>query len=105
MHLPHSVFSQKQLDLFLWLLKVNIKTMKSLNAALQKMCGIDSLCYKGVLGNIYYMNSMAEMANPKVQPKIHFYLEDSSNFLSEACQMEQWLKEAPNNLLTPMVHI
>ncbi|KIK49825.1 hypothetical protein GYMLUDRAFT_253531 [Collybiopsis luxurians FD-317 M1] len=114
MHLPRSVFSQKQLDLFLWLLKVNgvsdvpsVKTMKSLNAALQKMCGIDSLCYKGALGNIYYVNSMAqiiaqEMANPKVRPKLHFYPEDSGNFLSEARQAERWLKEAPDNLLTPM---
>jgi len=38
MHLPRSVFSQRQLDLFLWLLKVNdvddvlsVKSMQTLN--------------------------------------------------------------------------
>lgn len=68
MHLPRSVFSQKQLDLFLWLLRVNgvsdvpsVKTMKSLNEALQKMCGIDTLCYDGALGHRYYVNSLAQI--------------------------------------------
>ncbi|KAJ3769489.1 hypothetical protein FB446DRAFT_621971, partial [Lentinula raphanica] len=117
MHLPRSVFSQRQLDLFLWLLRVNgisdvpsVKTMKSLNEALQKMCGIDTLCYDGALGNRYYVNSMAqiiaqEMSNPQVRPKLHFYPEDSGKYLSEAHQAERWLNEAPDNLLTPMARI
>jgi hypothetical protein len=68
MHLPRSVFSQKQLDLFLWLLKVNdvddvpsVKSMQSLNAALQGMCGIESIKYKGALGHMYYMNSLPQI--------------------------------------------
>ncbi|KAE9383713.1 hypothetical protein BT96DRAFT_772206, partial [Gymnopus androsaceus JB14] len=117
MHLPRSVFSQKQLDLFLWLLRVNgvsdvpsVKTMKSLNEALQKMCGIDTLCYDGALGHRYYVNSLAqiiaqEMANPEVRPKLHFYPEDSGEHLSEARQAERWLHEAPDDLLTPMARI
>lgn len=68
MHLPRSVFSQHQLDLFLWLLRVNdvddvpsVKSMQSLNAALQKMCGIDSIKYKGALGHNYYVNSLGQI--------------------------------------------
>ncbi|KAJ3841113.1 hypothetical protein F5878DRAFT_611129 [Lentinula raphanica] len=117
MHLPRSVFSQRQLDLFLWLLRVNgvpdvpsVKTMKTLNEAIQKMCGIDTLCYDGALGNRYYVNSLAqiiaqEMSNPQVRPKLHFYPEDSGPHLSQARQAQRWLNEAPNELLTPMARI
>ncbi|KAJ7875175.1 hypothetical protein B0H14DRAFT_2568945 [Mycena olivaceomarginata] len=68
MHLPRSVFSHRQLDLFLWLLKVNrvddvpsVKSMQSLNAALHKMCGIDSILYNGALGHKYYVNSLPQI--------------------------------------------
>lgn len=68
MHLPRSVFSQRQLDLFLWLLKVNnvddvpsVKTMQNINAALQKMCGVDSIAYDGALGHRYFVNSLAQI--------------------------------------------
>ncbi|KAK7027138.1 hypothetical protein R3P38DRAFT_3268099 [Favolaschia claudopus] len=117
MHLPRSVFSQRQLDLFLWLLKVNevndvpsVKSMQTLNAALQKMCGVDSIMYNGALGHKYYVNSLPqiiaqEMANPKVRPHLSFYPEDSGPKLSEARQGERWLKELPDNQTTPMVRI
>ena len=49
MHLPRSVFSRKQLDLFLWLLRVNrvesvpsTKNMTTLNKILQGVCGIET---------------------------------------------------------------
>jgi hypothetical protein len=68
MHLPHSVFSQRQLDLFLWLLTVNdvdevpsVKSMQTLNAMLQKMCGVDSIKYKGALGHTYHVNSLSQI--------------------------------------------
>jgi hypothetical protein len=68
MHLPRSVFSQRQLDLFLWLLTVNdvdevpsVKSMQTLNAMLQKMCGVDSIKYKGALGHTYYVNSLSQI--------------------------------------------
>ncbi|KAJ7938880.1 hypothetical protein B0H13DRAFT_2301084 [Mycena leptocephala] len=92
MHLPRSVFSQKQLDLFLWLLKVNnvddvpsIKQMQKINLALQKVCGIDTIPYDGALGHKYFVNSLAqiiaqEMANPR-------------------------LKELPDEQTTPMLRI
>jgi hypothetical protein len=68
MHLPRSVFLQRQLDLFLWLLKVNdvddvpsVKSMQTLNAMRQKMCGVDSIKYKGALRHAYYMNSLSQI--------------------------------------------
>jgi hypothetical protein len=68
MHLPRSVFSHRQLDLFLWLLKVNdvddvpsVKSMQILNAMLQKMCGIDSMMFKGALGHNYYVNNLSQI--------------------------------------------
>lgn len=68
MHLPRSVFSQRQLDLFLWLLRVNqvddvpaVKTMQTLNLALQKMCGISSIEYMGALGHRYYVNDLGQI--------------------------------------------
>lgn len=137
MHLPRSVFSHRQLDLFLWLLKENgvndvpsVKTMQSLNDALQKLCGIDTLAYDGALGHKYFVNDLAqliaqvrhilvnrignvpvltelvqEMANPKVRPHLKFYPEDSRNKLSEANQADHWLNDLDNNQLTPMIRI
>ncbi|KAF9808715.1 hypothetical protein IEO21_07777 [Rhodonia placenta] len=108
----------KILDLFLWLLRVNgvddlpsVKTMQSLNAALQRMCGIDTIPYKGALGHNYHVNSLAqiiaqEMANPRVRPHLHFYPEDRGERpLAEARQAARWLHEMPNELLTPMARV
>ncbi|PBK63272.1 hypothetical protein ARMSODRAFT_1024021 [Armillaria solidipes] len=117
MHLPRSVFSHRQLDLFLWLLKENgvndvptMKTMQSLNDALQKLCGVTSLAYDGALGHKYFVNDLAqliaqEMANPKVHPHPKFYPEDVGDKLSEANQADRWLKELDADQLTPMVRI
>jgi len=132
MHLPRSVFSHRQLDLFLWLLKVNdvddvpsVKSMQTLNAMLQKMCGVDSIKYKGALGHSYYVNSLSqiiaqvfisiqtfllltykqEMANPKVRPHLKFYPEDSKKCISEARQAQRWLHEIADNEITPMARL
>ncbi|KAG6915323.1 hypothetical protein DXG01_012129 [Tephrocybe rancida] len=50
MHLPRSVFSQRQLDLFLWLLQLNnvdnvpkIKAMQAINESLQKLSDAQDL--------------------------------------------------------------
>jgi len=68
MHLPRSVFSRKQLDLFLWLLRVNnvddvpsTKSLKTLNKILQNTCGIDTLAYEGNLGHRYHVNNMGQI--------------------------------------------
>ncbi|KAJ7502333.1 hypothetical protein B0H11DRAFT_1712900, partial [Mycena galericulata] len=117
MHLPRSVFSQRQLGLFLWLLKVNnvddvpsVKQMQKINLALQKVCGIESIPYNGALGHKYFVNSLAqiiaqEMANPRVRPHLSFNPEDSGPELNEARQGQRWLKEIPDEQTTPMLRI
>ncbi|KAJ3715764.1 hypothetical protein C8R42DRAFT_704476 [Lentinula raphanica] len=110
MHLPRSAFSVRQLELFLWLLKVNgvadatsVKTMKDLDTRLQQLYGIQTFKYKGAFGHIYYVNSLAdiisqEMCNPNVRPHLSFYPEDSRQF-------DRWLNEIPDNELGPMARI
>lgn len=68
MHLPRSVFSQRQLDLFLWLLKVNhvddvpsVKSMTAMNALLQNLCGIDTIACDGALGHKYHVNNLSQI--------------------------------------------
>ncbi|KAI0638455.1 hypothetical protein C8Q77DRAFT_1188202 [Trametes polyzona] len=117
-HLPRSVFSQRQLDLFLWLLRVNdvedvpsVRNMLRLNVVLQRACGIDSIAYKGVLGHPYYVNALnqiiaQEMGNPLVRPHLSFYPENTDGrHLSEARQGAHWLEEVPDDFLTPMVRV
>ena len=65
MHLPRSVFSRKQLDLFLWLLRINnvdqvpsTKSMQTMNKILQNICGIETLPFNGKLGHKYHVNSL-----------------------------------------------
>ncbi|KAF7333089.1 hypothetical protein MVEN_02374000 [Mycena venus] len=117
MHLPRSVFSHRQLELFLWLLKVNnvddvpsVKSMQELNAMLQKLCGIETIAYDGALGNKYYVNSLGqiiaqEMSNPKVRPHLEFYPEDTGKLIEEARQGKRWLEEIPSAQTTPMARI
>ncbi|KAF9059623.1 hypothetical protein BDP27DRAFT_1238327, partial [Rhodocollybia butyracea] len=117
MHLPRSVFSVCQLDLFVWLLRVNgvedttsVKTMKELDAKLQKLYGIQSLRYKGAFGHVYYVNSIAdivaqEMSNPQVRPHLLFYPEDVTRKLSEARQFARWANEIPDDELGPMARL
>ncbi|KAF8885562.1 hypothetical protein CPB84DRAFT_1666965, partial [Gymnopilus junonius] len=117
MHLPRSVFSRRQLDLFLWLLRVNdtdsvpsVKTMNNLDKFLQKSCGIDTIEYDGVLGHKYFVNSLSqilaqEMANPEVRPHLWTYPEDAGPNLSEARQASRWLHEIRPEDTTPMIRL
>ncbi|KAJ7763795.1 hypothetical protein B0H16DRAFT_1455051 [Mycena metata] len=68
MHLPRSVFSQRQLDLFLWLLKVNnvddvpsVKSMQTINLPFKKS---------------------VDMVKPKVGPHLHSASEFLMDFLT-----------------------
>ncbi|KIY60600.1 hypothetical protein CYLTODRAFT_321338, partial [Cylindrobasidium torrendii FP15055 ss-10] len=66
--------------------------------------------YDGKLGHTYYVNNLAqiiaqELANPQVAPNLSYLPQDSDQLLAEACQGSRWLTEAPDNLLTPMVHV
>ncbi|KAI6007742.1 hypothetical protein F5J12DRAFT_921093 [Pisolithus orientalis] len=117
MHIPRSVFSQHQLDLLMWLLHINViqdvpsvRTMKTLEDGLQKICGIETLPFTGAFGHQYYMNSFSdiirqEMANPHIRPQLHFYPENSGGQLNEAYQARRWLKEMDPTQLTPMIHL
>ncbi|KAI6028188.1 hypothetical protein EDC04DRAFT_2869143 [Pisolithus marmoratus] len=117
MHLPHSVFSQHQVDLLTWLLHINgvsdvpsVRTLKILEDGLQKICGIETLPFTGAFGHKYHMNSFSdiiaqEMANPHVHSKLHFYPEDSGKQLNEAYQAQRWLKEMDTTQLTPMIQL
>ncbi|KAJ3844653.1 hypothetical protein F5878DRAFT_706070 [Lentinula raphanica] len=110
-------WSNRTLDLFLWLLKVNgttdatsVKTMKDLDSKLQSLYGIQTYEYKGAFGHTYYVNSIAdiisqEMSNPRVRPHLSFYPEDKPNNLSEANQFAHWCDEIADNELGPMVRI
>ncbi|THV04279.1 hypothetical protein K435DRAFT_817010 [Dendrothele bispora CBS 962.96] len=82
--------------LFLWLLRVNgakdevpsVKSMKDLDAKLQRLYGIQTFQYKGALEHIYYVNSLAdiisqEMSNPRVRENLSFYPEDTSSGLDK----------------------
>jgi len=68
MHLPQSVFSQCQVDLLTWILHVNgvqdvpsVKTLKTLEDGLQKICGIETLPFTGAFEHKYYMNSFSDI--------------------------------------------
>ncbi|TEB24421.1 hypothetical protein FA13DRAFT_1638766, partial [Coprinellus micaceus] len=113
MHLPRSVFSEKQIDLMLWLLKVNgitdcpsTKEVKDWSRDINRLYGIDTFEYNGALGHVYYVNSISQMlaqefANPKVRHKLHVLPEDSGPRLSEARQGKRWLHELHSELTTP----
>ncbi|KAH6876645.1 hypothetical protein BKA70DRAFT_1128177 [Coprinopsis sp. MPI-PUGE-AT-0042] len=117
MHLPRSAFSEKQLDLFVWLLTVNnvdgvptVRRMKESNKLLQRLCGIETLEYTGAFGNMYSVNSLSqllsqELSNPLVREHLWFYPEDTGKRLEEARQGTRWLHEAPHEYMTPMVRV
>ncbi|KAK7045374.1 hypothetical protein VNI00_007623 [Paramarasmius palmivorus] len=117
MHLPRSVFSQRQLDLFLWLLTVNgvhevpsVYQMKTLNEKLQRWTGIETLKKISPFGNVYYQNNFAqifsqEMANPRVRPHLSHLPEDAGTHVSEARHGLRWAEEIPDDLAAPMVRL
>ncbi|KAG2053504.1 hypothetical protein BDR06DRAFT_982798 [Suillus hirtellus] len=117
MHLPCSVFSERQIDILLWLLQVNnvvdvplVKSVKLIKDAIQQLCGIRSIPYEGALGHRYYVNSLPdiirqEMMNPHVWTLLHFYPEDTGVELNKAQQATCWLEELDLELLTPVVRL
>lgn len=68
MHLPRSAFSERQMDLFAWLLKANgandvpsVDSMRDLNHTLREYTGIRTLPYDGAFGHRYYVNSLSDI--------------------------------------------
>ncbi|KAJ7048322.1 hypothetical protein C8F01DRAFT_1005416 [Mycena amicta] len=86
------------------------RVMDDIDKALQPLCGVQSICYSGKLGHVYYTNDFAaiiaqEMANPSVRKHLHFLPEDSGNRLSEAWQADRWRRELDPDLATPMIRL
>lgn len=115
MHLPRSAFSERQLDLLLWLLRMNgvnnlpsVRAMKNFQVSLQKLCGIGTIKYSGALGHTYYANDLGsligqEMSNPVVRKYLHFYPEDVGPKLEQAWHGRRWRHKLDPDLLTPMI--
>lgn len=68
MHLPRSVFSERQLDILLWLLQANgisevpsVHAMKHLNRKLQDDSGVRTIEYNGTLGHKFFVNSLSDI--------------------------------------------
>ena len=134
-HLHRSVFSQSQLELFLWLLHTNgvqdtpsITSMLALNKGLQSIYGIETIKYKGEFGRTYYANALAQilvqvccadnlcngmsnphvlqdLANPKIRPHFHFYPHARGQNASGPWEADRWLREVDAQMLTPMARI
>lgn len=118
----------------LWLLETNnvpgvpskYKITKS-SSSLHLTHGIRTRSHLGAFGNLYYVNSIAdiisqvchylvlhgfsssiitqEMANPHVRPHLRFYPEDSAKVVNEYWQAKHWREEVDADRLTPMAEI
>jgi hypothetical protein len=67
-HLPRSLFSDAQMDIISWGLRVfgiddipSVDVLKELDAELQELYGIKSIRYEGALGHVYYVNSIEDL--------------------------------------------
>ncbi|KAI0311751.1 hypothetical protein OF83DRAFT_1087477 [Amylostereum chailletii] len=111
-HIPRCSFSDRQNSAIHWAMGAagitdlpSERSMKEVDRALQRLCGIQTLKYYGALGNIYYMNDFAaiiaqEMANPRVCLHLHFMPEDAGPRLEEVWQARRWLHELDSDLTT-----
>jgi hypothetical protein len=68
MHLPRSIFSERQMDILLWLLRVNnvdnvpsVRFIKLIKDTIHRLCGIRSIPYDGALGHRFYVNSLSDI--------------------------------------------
>ncbi|KAH9935419.1 uncharacterized protein B0H18DRAFT_1114168 [Fomitopsis serialis] len=116
-HLPRSLFSDNQMETILWCLsllgidnKPSLSTLKKVDELLQEHCGVESICYKGPLGHIYYANDLAaiisqELANPLIRKHLRFYPEDAGTHASQAWHGRQWLRELSPRIASPMIRI
>lgn len=101
MHLPRSVFSERQLDILMWLLRINnvndvpsVKSMKNLENMLQDMCGIRNIPHDGALGHKFYINSLSDIIR---QVNIFVHLFDVGSHTSKL-YVRKWpiLEFGPN---------
>ncbi|KAI0071553.1 hypothetical protein K474DRAFT_1712363 [Panus rudis PR-1116 ss-1] len=114
-HIPRCAFSERQNIVIHWAMRAlglndipSEKSMQRIDKALQDICGVDSIRFKGALGHIYYANDLAaliaqEMSNPLVRPYLNFLPEDAGDRMSEAWQASRWLRELIPQLGTQMI--
>ncbi|RXW14525.1 hypothetical protein EST38_g11326 [Candolleomyces aberdarensis] len=107
MHLPRSVFSEKQLDLFLWILRVldvlqvpSVCSMKGFCNNVQKLYGIESIEYQGALGHRYYVNSLSQIL---AQAVASLFTAHASEFLKPYPDLVQDQVERPDQYRAPSV--
>ncbi|TEB26579.1 hypothetical protein FA13DRAFT_1888971, partial [Coprinellus micaceus] len=112
-HVPRSMFSEHQMSVVGWSHQVmglpapSRRSMKRVEKLLQKLCGIQTLRYKGALGNVYYTNDICamiaeEFANPLVRKHLSDLPEERNTGLSEARHFSRWRHEISADLATPM---
>ncbi|KZV84575.1 hypothetical protein EXIGLDRAFT_842094 [Exidia glandulosa HHB12029] len=116
-HLPRSVLSERQLDLLIWSMKYNgvdnvptVNTIKSLNAMLHSMCGIETVEYMGKMGHRYFVNSLADLiaqeaANPRISAHLEYLPCDGGGQVGNAAEANKWLREVDPSLATPMIRL
>ena len=67
-HLPHSLFSDAQMDIIRWGMEMfginnlpSSAVMKKIDEVLQLSCGIDTIRYRGPFGHTYYVNHLSSI--------------------------------------------
>ncbi|EGO23109.1 hypothetical protein SERLADRAFT_416571 [Serpula lacrymans var. lacrymans S7.9] len=113
-NLPRSDFSDKDIEVLLWLLQINgvsnvpsVGQMKALSRYLNDVCNVKMQRYMGAFGHAYYtvkLHSLVSMdlANPLIREHLEFYPEDAGTRLYESRQASAWLHHANPHRLTPM---
>jgi hypothetical protein len=79
-HLPRSLFSDAQMDIISWGLRVfgiddipSVDVLKELDAELQEIYGINSIQYEGALGHVYYVNNLEEIIAQVLSTGLYLY--------------------------------
>ncbi|KZV82194.1 hypothetical protein EXIGLDRAFT_685130 [Exidia glandulosa HHB12029] len=87
-----------------------VNTIKSLNAMLHSMCGIETVEYMGKMGHRYFVNSLADLiaqeaANPRISAHLEYLPCDGGGQVGNAAEANKWLREVDPSLATPMIRL
>ncbi|KAH7917685.1 hypothetical protein BV22DRAFT_1025951, partial [Leucogyrophana mollusca] len=116
-HLPRANFSDKDLEVMLWLLQMNgvneipsVGQVKALSDFLDTTSGVQTKRYMGAFGHAYHVVRLQsliamDLANPLVREHLDFYPEDAGTSLKEARQASQWLHHTNPHRLSPMCRV
>ncbi|KIJ40446.1 hypothetical protein M422DRAFT_49166 [Sphaerobolus stellatus SS14] len=114
-NLPRPRLSKSHLVFLFWMLKQlgvqdvpSIDQLRDMQKKLKDQCGgITTQRFQSDLGNIFYVNELAELiaqdySNPQTAPLLEFYPEETDSNFSEIWQGRK-IREMDPDLLTPMV--